>query len=279
MKVEEKHKSSSPVFVLSPAPRCGTTYLTWILQIHPDFQLPNLLWEDFVMEHVQFLKDYVHLTSKRWEHRIKSIKDFKQLFLKHLGDGILSFLCEQIEENKRLLCKTPRSYNLNDFFVLFPNAKLLIVIRDGRDVVTSAVKTWANRILAFERSTWRWAEGARQVLDFMEGNGNELRGKSWMLVKYEDILESPEDTILEMLGFLDIDSDTFDMTQIENLPLRGSSVHRGEKNKVHWDPVEKPKDFQPIGRWKSWRHWQKKKFKIIAGRELIRLGYVGNNDW
>lgn len=83
----------------------------------------------------------------------------------------------------------------------------------------------------------------------------------------------------DLLNFLNIDANTFDINQVQNLRLEGSSVYRGDKDQVHWEPVEKPKDFQPVGRWKSWNWLRKITFKMIAGRELIRLGYVDNNHW
>jgi hypothetical protein len=56
-------------------------------------------------------------------------------------------------------------------------------------------------------------------------------------------------------------------------------VHRGEKSEVHWGLVEKPRDFQPIGRWSSWSASRRWLFKRLAGRELIDLGYVGSDQW
>jgi protein-tyrosine sulfotransferase len=199
--------------------------------------------------------------------------------LRHLGGGILCFLSEQIEEDRRLLCKTPRGYNIDNFFHLFPNAKLLILIRDGRDVVSSAVKGGRHRLLAFEWYAYTWAKGARPILEFMQGAGGDLRERCWKLIRFEDLVERPEAALRDLLPFLGIDVSTFDCNQIHKVPLIGSSFVRGGKDKVNWDPVEKPKGFQPVGRWKSWNYWRKMIFKMIAGRELIRFGYVESNHW
>lgn len=277
--LEHLHQPRSPVFILAPAPRSGTNYLANILILHPAFQIPTLIWEDHVLVYSQLLEQYVCETSKRWSSEIGNKEEYRNDLLRHLGGGILSFLCEHIEENKRLLCVTPKPRNIDNFFRLFPQAKLLVLIRDGRDVVDSAVRTWPNRVLAFERSAHTWAKGARLILQFVEGPGHELQGMSWKLVKYEDIVKSPEATLRDLLAFLDLDADTFDMTQVESLPLWGSSVYHGGRDQVHWDPVEKPKNFHPIGRWKSWGHWQRLVFNIIAGRELVRLSYVDSYHW
>ena len=47
----------------------------------------------------------------------------------------------------------------------------------------------------------RWAEGARSILDFMKSEGGStLQGKSWQLVKYEDLLERPTANYYRILG-------------------------------------------------------------------------------
>jgi len=277
--VADGNRKDSPVFILSPAPRSGTNYLAHILLLNPDFQLPNLLWEDYMLMYSHLLEQYTSQTSKRWSKKIRENDDYQKSLLEHLGGGILSFLYKQVENNKRLLCKTPRAHNISNFFLLFPQAKLLILIRDGRDVVESAVRTWPKRILAFERSAYTWARGARQVIEFMQGSGRDLRGKSWKIIKYEDLIQNPETILINLLDFLDIHADTFDMAQFKKMPLWGSSIYHGPKSEVHWEPVDKPRDFKPIGKWGNWDYWHKSTFKMIAGQELVRLGYVYSNDW
>lgn len=276
---EEGYQAPSPVFILSPAPRSGSDFLAQILQIHPPFQQPTLLSEDYALVYSQLLEQYVNQTAMRWPKDIRDNEEYRRNLLRHLGEGILSFLYEHIERDRRLLCKTPRAHNIDKFFLLFPEAKLFVLIRDGRDVVESAARTWPNRIFAFARSTRTWAQGARYVLDFMHGPYSDMRERSWELVTYESLVDLPQVALRDIFGFLDIDADTFDMAQVERLPLRGSSVHRGGKGEVHWVPVERPKDFRPIGRWKSWDFIRKMTFKIIAGRELVRLGFADNNHW
>ena len=51
------------------------------------------------------------------------------------------------------------------------------------------------------------------------------------------------------------------------------------EGRVSGATVEKPEDFSPIGRWRDWSVWRKRKFKKVAGRELIELGYESNDRW
>lgn len=274
-------QASPPVFIIAPAHRSGTNYLASILLLHKNFQLPTNLWEDYVLLHSPLLEKYAYQTSKSkgWDLKIWNDDSYPKSLLKHLGDGVLSFLYEQVEEDRRLLCKTPRGYNIGNFFRLFPGAKLLILVRDGRDVVQSAVKTGRRRLVAFEWFSYTWAKGARSILEFMYGSGRSLDGISWKYIKYEDLVAQPERVMRDMLPFLTIDVNLFDFSRLQDLPVIGSSFDRGGENKVHWNPIEKPRNFKPVGRWSNWGMWQKIIFKAIAGQELIRLGYVDNNNW
>ena len=154
----------------------------------------------------------------------------------------------------------------------------MILIRDGRDAVESAVRSWPNR--SYEYWMKRWAEGARSILDFMKSEGGStLQGKSWQLVKYEDLLERPTATITEFLGLLGIDPGSFDWSRVERLPVHGSSQYPDEAGTVTGEKLEKSEDFNPLGRWDHWGWRRKRLFKKIAGKELISLGYASDNRW
>lgn len=280
---EDRPQMRSPVFIISVMQRCGSNFLCNILRLHPDLQWPRPLAEDRVLKYSPLLLDYVNRTYQRWKPWIKdseeNIGDGRRLLLSQLGNGILSFMSEYIGENKRLLVKSPEAYNIDNFFLLFPQARLLILVRDGRDAVESAMRSWPNR-KSYAHWMKRWAEGTRLIVDFMQGVGHDLCGKSWKLIKYEDLVEDPEVTVRDLLDFLKLDAHAFDWQQLERLPLRGSSTDRaGGRDKIYWGPLERPKDFRPIGRWEDWSWWRKWKFKKIAGREMMALGYVSNNRW
>ncbi len=258
--------------------RCGTNYLSHVLRLHPAFKLPGRIVEDYALEHSDLLVRYVEKTSRSWGQSIPVERDaFREHLLGRIGDGILTFLGDQIDDGRRVLAKTPRARHLENFFRLFPGAQLVILVRDGRDVVESAGRSWRYAPGAYWME--QWASGARAILRFVEDTGRHGRGQSWTLVKYEDLIREPERVVRELLAFLKVDETAFNWPGLQSIPLRGSSVHRGSRDRVHWDAVEKPRDFQPIGRWQHW-HWAKRQvFKFLAGRELIRFGYVADSRW
>jgi hypothetical protein len=267
-----------PVFIVGIMERSGTNFLSDVLLIDPSFAMPSILNEDFVMEHAHLLLEYGDRTYGRWRQLkwIENPGERKNLLLRHLGQGIVALLRQEIAEDKRLLAKTPGAYNSDKFFHLFPDAKMVILIRDGRDAVESAVQTWPNK--SYEFWTQQWARGARSILDLMEARG-DLRGQSWHLVKYEDLVAHPETTVTELLSFVGVDPSHFDWGRLQRLPIHGSSQYRDEKGTVTGRKIEKTADFKPVGRWNDWGWFRKRMFKKLAGTELVRLEYVQDNRW
>jgi sulfotransferase family protein len=267
-----------PVFIFGMMQRCGSNFLSDVLLSYPRYQLPAMLDEDYVMEHAHLLLQYADKTYSRWKGLpwINTPEDCRRILLRSIGNGILELLKGQIAKDKCLLAKTPAAYNIDKVFHLFPDAKLLILIRDGRDAVESAARKWPTE--SYEFWIKRWVEGARLVLNFMRDFG-DLRGKSWKLVKYEDLLERPEAVTADLLSFLELDPADFDWNRMRRLPVHGSSQYRDESGKVIEKALERSSDFNPLGRWRHWGWSRKRMFKKIAGKELIGLGYVSNNDW
>jgi hypothetical protein len=273
-------QEKSPVYIMTPMQRCGSNHLADLLMLHPNFQLPKVLDEDFVFEHADLLYEYGERMYQRWKKLkwIDNPEEFLDQLQQHLGKALLSFLADQIDENKRLLLKTPDCNNIDKFFLFFPGAKLAILIRDGRDVVESAIRKWPKQ--SDEHWMRRWAAGSRRILDFMQSTGRGGRGKSWELVQYEDLVERPEATLKEIARFLGVDEFAFDWSRLRDLPVQGSSFTVDARGRViSGSVVKRPEGFSPVGHWREWSVWRKRKFKKIAGRELIELGYVSNDRW
>jgi protein-tyrosine sulfotransferase len=77
---------------------------------------------------------------------------------------------------------------------------------------------------------------------------------------------------------LNLNDAHFPYDQIDTLPVKGSSALTPD-GKMTWKPMEKPKSFNPIGRWAAWTDQQKGIFKRICGETLIGAGYAENQDW
>jgi hypothetical protein len=42
---------------------------------------------------------------------------------------------------------------------------------------------------------------------------------------------------------------------------------------IHWNPIEKPADFNPMDRWSNWSRAKHERFNWLAGEYLSRFGY------
>ncbi|WP_162619613.1 sulfotransferase [Salinicola peritrichatus] len=96
-------------------------------------------------------------------------------------------------EGKSIVCeKTPRHvYKIREIKEKFPNAKIIAMIRDSKDVVSSLKKRSGN----FEHSVQRWISDNKALLEF--------KNESWIkLVKYEDLVTKKESAVHEILTFL-----------------------------------------------------------------------------
>jgi hypothetical protein len=174
-----------------------------------------------------------------------------------------------VDPARRLVAKNPSVRHLERFFDFFPEAQLLILVRDGRSVTQSCMDTFG---WSFERAARAWARGADAIERFRDGHAQ--RSDRWHLVRYEDLLDDLEIQMRAILEFLRLDGAVYDMDAARSLPVRGSSVFFGDgRSAVHWEPVAKDATFSPKNRWRSWPAHRLDRFDWIAGDRLCAFGY------
>ena len=274
--IDEKAKSNSagaangPIFILGILPRCGTNFLSDLLCLHPDCGPPAPIWEDFLVGHIDLLDRYIATVGGRWDPDWGVEEAARGRLASNLGLGLLSFLSER-SEAKRVVAKTPRVDNLERFFAFFPDARLLILVRDGRAILESGIKTfgWYR-----DSALHRLAEAARTILDFDAANrGSPWRDK-YRIVRYEELWINLEHELREILTFLDLDTNCYDFEAARNLPIRGSStVREADDAAMHWAPLEKTSEFDPMSRFRHWRRADHERFNWVTRGCLVPFGY------
>jgi hypothetical protein len=251
---------SSPktVFILGVEQRSGTNYLWQLLRLHPRCHVGSV-GEDFLLEHSQFLKEYADRLYRSWipkwrermgggsDPLIASIGDCLIAFIKKPYDLYPGEAASHPEKpsgsdflSKTLITKSPSVKNLDHFFRLFPDAYLLLLVRDGRSVVESGMKSFG---WTFEDAVRRWNRGARKILEFVD----HYRGsdKRFLLVRYEDLVSDTEAALRKVFTFLNFEPDHYDFEAAKNLPIFGSSESKASHGNVHWNKVEKTERFAP----------------------------------
>jgi len=95
--------------------------------------------------------------------------------------------------------KTPNNLRYTRYIRdYFPDARFVLVVRDGRASVLSRLKhpNWRRNLLACAR---HWADDAAVMLRLID----ELDAATLHVLRFEDLLREPERTIREMCVFLD----------------------------------------------------------------------------
>jgi hypothetical protein len=260
---------ASPIFILGIMPRSGTNFLMDLLCLHPSCARPRLpISEDLFLEASDHLVAYTRAVRDSWDPRWGTFDGgLMQDFHRSLGDGLISFLWA--DRSRRLVTKSPSVKHVGRFFAFFPRARLIILVRDGRSVVQSAMETFG---WDFEWATRLWAAAAAEIRRF-QAHARWRRGR-YRIIRYEDLVQDRKATLLPVLRFLELDVSGFDFDAAVRLPVRGSSFYFGpERSSVHWEPVERGPDFEPTERWRSWSPDMHERFEWIAGRELRYFGY------
>lgn len=284
--------STSPIFILGIAPRSGTNYLHDLIRNHRDCDSGSaFLEEDHLIANAHLLISYIEGVSRWWKKRWgpEELQAEKDALAEELGRGLVSFLASQLEMRKRaagktsagetprrLVTKTPSVKNIGLFHKFFPAARLVVLVRDGRSVVESSAKTFDH---PYGFAAREWARAAQIIQDFQA----EHPGEAYLLVRYEDLYSNVERELRRIFDYLGLDPDTYDYAAAENMPVRGSSTLRrnGTSTRqswvgkgIHWNPVEKPADFNPVDRWSNWSRAKHERFNWLAGDRLSRFGYA-----
>lgn len=258
----------NPIFILGILERSGTNFLQDLLLLHPDCGAPAPIWEDYLIAYADLLDRYVNFVYRLWEPAWGVDENHKDSLCKCIGNGIISFLSSRTDK-ERLITKTPTVRSLRHVCRFFPEAHLIILIRDGRAVVESGVKSLGWDYEAGIRS---WAEAADTILSFEKEPQKSSSFKS-LIVRYEDLNTNIKGELLRIFKFLELDAEKYDFSAAESIPVRGSSEFRGGKKAVHWEPVKRTAEFNPLLRWSHWDRGMHERFNWIAGEYMAEFGY------
>ncbi len=204
------------LFFVDGQPRSGTTWLQLLLDAHPDISCRG---------EAQFRDHLAVPLDKAMRQRHQALHDRNSAIFAHtggyplpdaddtqylLGTAILQSFRQQIQGGAPSAVgeKTPG----NLFFFpqlqsLFPDAKLIAIARDPRDVITSNWHRFQNRPgateadkLAFVRRVLPMAnEWMRTMLAYRERFADRYR-----LVTYESLIATPAPVLADLFRFLGV---------------------------------------------------------------------------
>ncbi len=268
--------------------RIGTNFIGRILINHKEMCRPGGHWELPILDvSDEYLSLFNHFSSKRTNNRLNyKIEDFCRVF----GEGVMQLMYERVKINidaKYIVQKNPGTVGLANFKLFFPEAKLLILIRDGKDVMNSylSASNFAGKKFNPRRYYTayifckRFRDSALRILDFLK-----TKPENTLLVKYEDLTNDLNPQLFRIAEFLEIEPYQEWIDGCMKISVKGSTFYNKaseedkfeEKgNSTNWIDNKKTENFKPVGRYKKFLNkLDLYIFNSVVGKWNKELGYL-----
>ena len=290
--------------------RSGTTLLARLIRLHPEI---HCNWQAHFFTRQPFLtslvdspeiQEWLTRRSNRWNQG----KDLSAFTLRGAADLILER--EARLAGKRIVGdKSPSSLihgqAIRDTALLYPDARIVYIIRDGRDVLISErfrnfvedskfLNAQDKSIIAdLKVSQTQFTDGSRSIFtdSFITrtakgwvdnvtetvAEGKRIYGDRFYLLRYEDLLREPFAQMSSLWKFFGVEVDsTLEQAIIAEAAENPDEQWQAQRN----DSIA---SFLPKGKAGNWKNMFTKTdqalFKSIAGNTLIEWGYEKDLDW
>ena len=291
--------------------RSGTTLLLRLVKLHPEvhgnyqahFFTRHPLLKSLV--NTPEAEEWLTRKSNRWNQG----RDLSPLVLRSTADFIMER--DAAREGKMIVGdKSPSStihgQAVRDMHAVYPDAKLVYIVRDGRDVLISErfrnfveeskfLSSEDKRIIADLRNDQtQFTNGSRSIfteafirrvaggwvknLQETEDEGRRLFGDHYFGMRYEDLLSVSFDEMSKLWNFLGVK--TVDVSLGEKIKAEMSSNPDEEWQAKRNEGIA---SFLPKGQAGNWSRLFTEKdksiFKEVAGEMLLRWKYEKDIAW
>lgn len=257
------------VFIVG-CPRSGTSILGELVACHKKvkyfFETRNVWQKERVNSlqkgagnnlhsHRLIAKDYNEEGVKRIRHFFES----REMISNPLPRRFIRFLLNRFQIKQVVVEKNPRNaLRIPYILSVFPNAKFIHIIRDGRDVTCSLLpgiggKEWnharpdnwleLSKFSALKRCALTWQE----IILTADRDLKDLTSTSKHLIKYEDLLNNTWSETFRLFNFLELKITPKIKTFIDKIQNETKHFYHAEKQ-VHW---YRPNHSVRIGRWRE----------------------------
>src|ERR1700712_1531254 len=277
-------KPTAPFFIVGNE-RSGTTLLMVMLGNHPRLAVPEVTW--FYPRFRAYLHTYGDLTQPQAFRTLVSEMIFglkTQLLGLPLNPAtIVDELIAQTQaptfaEAFRVIIetyakatnkprwgeKTPHNlYYVPEILADFPDAKIVHLIRDGRDVAVEQIRSaFGPRNAYTAAKVWRRTHETAATLR------KKLSPAVWLDVPYEKLVSEPERVLREVSEFL---GESYDPATLDF--HRGDIARRRGQTRDH-RPLGQPVSSDYVGIYRQHLSlYDQQVFAAVAGKELAESGY------
>ena len=291
--------------------RSGTTLLMRLVRLHPEV---HCNYQAHFFTRQPLLKSLVNTPeAEEWltrkSNRWNQGRDLSPLVLRSAADFILER--DAAREGKTIVGdKSPSStihgQAVRDMHAVYPDAKLVYIVRDGRDVLISErfrnlveeskfLTSEDRRIIEdLRRDQGQFTNGTRSIftetvirrvakgwvanLKETEDEGRRLYGGNYLGLRYEDLLQSPFEEMNKLWNFLG--AKNVDKSLGETIKTEMSSNPDEEWQAKRNEGIA---SFLPKGQAGNWARLFTEKdkfiFKEVAGEMLVKWGYERDLNW
>ncbi len=290
--------------------RSGTTLLMRLVRLHPEV---HCNYQAHFFTRQPLLKSLVNTPeAEEWltrkSNRWNQGRDLSPLVLRAAADFILER--EAAKEGKRIVGdKSPSStihgQAVRDLHALYPDAKLIYIVRDGRDVLISErfrnlveeskfLKAEDKRIIEeLRKDQTQFTNGTRSIfteavirrvangwvtnLQETEEEGHKLFGENYCSLRYEDLLTQSFAEMQKLWSFLGVRADpSLEKSIVDEMSSNPDEEWQAKRN-------EDIASFLPKGHAGNWQRLftarDKSVFKEVAGEMLVKWKYEKDLSW
>lgn len=237
-----EYNRQMPLIFIGGVPRSGTTLMRAMLDAHPDVRCGQ---ETRVIPRLLQLR-FHWLKSEKESMRLEQAGITSDVLNSAIAAFTMEIIAKHGEPAPRLCNKDPLLIKMGSYVLdLFPNAKFIFMVRDGRatahSIITRKVTITGFDLTSYRQCLKKW----NSAVEAMNNQCREMGKDKCLRVPYEQLVLHPKEWMEKVLKFLDIPWNE-SVLHHEDFINNGISLSKVERSS---DQVIKPVNLEALTKW------------------------------